>query len=77
MNFSCEALNSSYHINQLGYLESEAYFNGVVGVLDGPDPPLVSLEKVPEESIFHLRQGHKLALSWSKHVENSFLSSEK
>lgn len=47
MSFSCEALNSSYHINQLGYLESEAYFNGVVGVLDRPDPALVSLEKVP------------------------------
>lgn len=62
MSFSCEALNSSYHINQLGYLESEAYFDGVVGVLDRPDPALVSLEKVPEESILHLCQRHKLAL---------------
>lgn len=72
MSFSCKALNGSYHINQLGYLESEAYFNGVVGVLDRPDPALVSLEKVPEKSILHLRQGHKLTLGWSKHVEHSF-----
>lgn len=62
----------SHHINQLGDLESKAHFNGVIGVLDGPDPALVSLEKVPEESVLHLRQGHKVALGWSKQAENSF-----
>lgn len=61
----------SYHVNQLGDLQSEAYFDGVVGVLDGPDPALVSLEEVPEESVLHLRQGHKLALGWSRHMEDS------
>lgn len=62
----------SHHVHQLGDLESKAYFDGVVSVLDGPDPALVSLEEVPEESVLHLRQGHELALVWNKHTEHSF-----
>lgn len=54
----------SHHINQLGDLQSETYFNGVIGALDWSDPALVALEEVSEEGILHLRQWHKLALSW-------------
>lgn len=53
----------THHIHQLGDLKSEAYFDGVIGPLDWPDPALVALEKVSEQSILHLRQGHELALS--------------
>jgi len=53
----------SHHINQLRDLESEADPDRVVDVLDGPDPALVALEKVPQEGVLHLRQGHKLTLS--------------
>ena len=55
----------SYHINQLGDLQSEAYSNRAVGVLDGPDPALVALEKVPQQKVLHLCQGHKLTLTWN------------
>lgn len=56
---------SSHHVNQLRDLESKAHFNGVVGPLDGPHPALVPLEKVLEQGVLHLRQGHKLILSWN------------
>lgn len=60
----------SHHINQLGDLESKANFNGVVGVLDRPDPALVPLEKVPQQGVLHLRQGDKLTLTCNKQKEH-------
>lgn len=59
-----------HHINQLGDLESKADFNGVVGVLDRPDPALVPLEKAPEQGVLHLRQGDKLTLTWNEQREH-------
>lgn len=52
-----------YHINQLGDLESKAYFNSVISTLNWPHPALVALEKVLQQSVLHLRQGYKLTLS--------------
>lgn len=58
-----------HHINQLGDFEPKAYFNSVVGTLDWSDPALVALEKVLQEGVLHLCQGHKLTWTWDKKVE--------
>lgn len=59
----------THHINQLRDLESEAYFNSVIGTLNRPDPALVALEKIPQQGVLHLRQGYKLTWSFSKEEE--------
>lgn len=45
-----------HHINQLGDLQSKAYSDGVVGMLDRSHPLLVTPEKVPQQGILHLCQ---------------------
>lgn len=55
-----------HHINQLRDLESKAYSDGVIGMLDRPHPLLVTLEKVPQQGILHLSQRHKVFLSWKE-----------
>ena len=54
----CVYVCDPYHIDQLGDLEAEAHPDGVIGVLDGPDPALVALEQAPEEVVLHHGQGH-------------------
>ena len=55
-----------HHVDQLRDLEAKAYSDRVVGVLDGSDPALVTLEQVPEQRILHLCQGHKLTRGWER-----------
>lgn len=58
-----------HHVDQLRDLESKSHFNSVVSALDWPDPALVALEKVLQQCVLHLRQGHKLTWSWNKEEE--------
>lgn len=53
-----------YHVDELRDLESKAHSDGVIGVLHGPHPLLVTPEKVPQQGILHLSQRHKVILSW-------------
>lgn len=65
-----------YHVDELRDLESKAHSDGVIGVLHGPHPLLVTPEKVPQQGILHLGQRHKVILSW-KDIEEAIRENRK
>lgn len=61
----------THHIHQLRDLQSEAYRDGVVSMLDGPHPLLVTFEEVSQQGVLHLSQRHKVFRGWTRRHNNT------